>query len=478
MLTPRVSVVEVEFALRIARAASLFAASGLALLGGRWGKLTSGGFAVGGLLVLAFASVTSATSLEMSGLGPVLTTGGAAVAVALLIGAAAAPEVNDAASRRQLLAREAGAVAMLALLALTPFVDAVLLAGSTMPLPSRIVLSGVVAAGWLLAGKEVRRSLTPRLGWLPPVLLILAAAAVARVFIGVWSGSLLVALGLGVLAGGFALVGAVREVRAELVGATDGMTSMLQDLLLLREEDSRRRAEEVERLHEVRSLLGGLRAATGSLRRYENSLDPSMKRRLEDAVSGELIRLNRLIDPGDPEATEELDLERVVMPVVVAERERGLVVTTDLADVSVLGRSAEIATLVSDLLVNARVHARGSAVRMTARADGGMVRLQVRDWGAGLSAIEAQRVFERGYRGVHPLTQEAPGSGLGLYTARKLARQMHGDLSVLTPADGGCCFVVTFPAARQQGTREHHDRVGTKLPVTKLAPLERCGESA
>jgi len=138
------------------------------------------------------------------------------------------------------------------------------------------------------------------------------------------------------------------------------------------------------------------------------------------------------------------------MPVVVAEQEQGLVVTTDLAAVPVRGRADEIATLVSDLLVNARVHAPGSAVRLTARVEGGVVALDVRDWGPGLSAIEADRVFERSYRGVRPIAAGVPGSGLGLYSARRLARQMHGDLQLRAPAGGGCCFVATLPIARKK----------------------------
>jgi signal transduction histidine kinase len=224
---------------------------------------------------------------------------------------------------------------------------------------------------------------------------------------------------------------------------------MLQDLTAMQDEDSRRRADESERLHEVRSVLAGLHAATGSLRKYEDSIDPEVRRRLEDAVGAELYRLNHLIDPSMPEVAVELNLEAVVMSVVLAEREQGLVITTDLADVSVKGSAAEIATLVSDLLVNARMHAPGSAVRLTATVDSGVVSITVRDWGPGMSETDATHVFERSYRGARPLATGVPGSGLGLHNARKLARHMQGDLQVNAPAGGGCCFVATLPVSRK-----------------------------
>jgi len=338
---------------------------------------------------------------------------------------------------------------LLGLAALVPFVDAVLVAWMTLSLPFRILLSAMVATGWLVAAAHVLRLDRPRLGWLPAVLAILAVGAVVRAFVGVWSGSLLVALGLNAVAGALALVGAGMAARAALVTSTNGMTSMLQDLTEMRDDDSRRRAENSERLHEIRSVLAGLRAARATLTKYEDTLDPDARRSLQEAVGEELSRLNQLIDPSTPEVTKELDLSAVVMPVVLAEREQGLVITTGLADIFVRGRATEIATLVSDLLVNARMHASGSAVRLTARVDldGGMVELMVRNWGPELSAIEAERIFERSYRGTRSIAEGVTGSGLGLYHARKLAREMSGDLHVRSPAGGGCCFVVTLPVA-------------------------------
>jgi len=318
----------------------------------------------------------------------------------------------------------------------------------TMPLPARIVQSSLLAAGCGIAAVQVLRVDRPRLGWLPAALGILAVAAMVHAFGGVWPRSLLVALGLQTLAGAVALASAVIELRSALVGTRDGMTSMLQDLGAMRDENSRRRAEESERLHEVRSVLAGLYAARDTLRKYEDTLESADRRRLQDAVGEELGRLNQLIDPVLRADIEDLRLADVLASVVLAEREQGLVVTTDLAEVRVRGRAAEIATLVSDLLVNARVHAPGSAVRLTARLDAGMVALDVRNWGPELSASEGERVFERTYRGARSVADGVPGSGLGLYTARKLALQMNGDVQHLTPVGGGCCFVVTLPVAK------------------------------
>jgi signal transduction histidine kinase len=448
-LIPREALGQSESVLSHLQAAILFGAASLGLLSGRWVARTSVGFACAAMIVLAFAGAVSGTVEGQAGIFPVLSTGGAALAVVMLLAAAAAPEVDDAASLRRLISREGAPIALLALVALSPVVDAMLTAGVALPLSARLVFSAVIAAGFLVAGLRMFKLDRPRLAWLPAVLVILAVEAVVRTLVWEWPGALLTALALKSLAGSFALVGAAMAARAALVNTTDGITSMLQDLSAMQDEDSRRRAEDSERLHEVRSVLAGLHAATGSLRKYEDSLDPDVRRRLEDAVGAELSRLNYLIDPTLPEVVAELDLEAVVMSVVVAEREQGLAISTDLANVSVQGSAAEIATLVSDLLVNARVHAPGSPVRLTAKVDGNMVVLAVRDWGPGLSPQEAAQVFERSFRGARSLADGIPGSGLGLHTARRLARQMHGDLEVHAPSGGGCCFVATLPVARR-----------------------------
>src|ERR1019366_880310 len=127
---------------------------------------------------------------------------------------------------------------------LTPVVAARLVAGMTMPAVARMMLSALIAAGWLAVAIKVLSFDRPQLKWLPGVLVILAVEAVVRAFGGMWPASLLIAIGLKALAGSFALVGAGMAARVALVTTTNGMTSMLQDLSAMQDEDSRRRAEE------------------------------------------------------------------------------------------------------------------------------------------------------------------------------------------------------------------------------------------
>jgi two-component system OmpR family sensor kinase len=78
--------------------------------------------------------------------------------------------------------------------------------------------------------------------------------------------------------------------------------------------------------------------------------------------------------------------------------------------------------------------------------------VMVRVWSSGkpIAPNERIKIFERFYRGI-TARQVAPGSGLGLYVARKIA-QAHGGSLDLDSTDAldsdGTSFRLTIPIAR------------------------------
>lgn len=69
----------------------------------------------------------------------------------------------------------------------------------------------------------------------------------------------------------------------------------------------------------------------------------------------------------------------------------------------------------------------------------------VRDWGSGVPAEVLPQLFERFFRA--PGTQQLPGSGLGLYLARSIARLHGGDLDASLPHGGGLAVHLRLLAA-------------------------------
>ena len=76
------------------------------------------------------------------------------------------------------------------------------------------------------------------------------------------------------------------------------------------------------------------------------------------------------------------------------------------------------------------------------------VTIQVRDFGPGLSATARRQLFEPFGKSSAQAAETAPGIGLGLSLARRLARDLGGDLQSEQRFPSGLAFVLTLPRAR------------------------------
>jgi signal transduction histidine kinase len=105
-----------------------------------------------------------------------------------------------------------------------------------------------------------------------------------------------------------------------------------------------------------------------------------------------------------------------------------------------------VATIVSNLVRNGIAYSKNApAIRIQIRAEPRPA-VTVLDQGRGIPAESQARIFERFYR-VHD-REAPPGSGLGLYISRQLARQEGGELTLERSVPGlGSCFALTFPNA-------------------------------
>ena len=126
---------------------------------------------------------------------------------------------------------------------------------------------------------------------------------------------------------------------------------------------------------------------------------------------------------------------------------------TGAATVEMSGDSANIATLLANLLDNALRHTPAGGrvdVAVTGEPDGAV--LAVTDTGPGIPAAERERVFERFHRGTHAddAAHGTGSSGLGLSIVRRIA-DAHGATVTLEDGAGGKGLVVRvrFPGAER-----------------------------
>jgi signal transduction histidine kinase len=203
-------------------------------------------------------------------------------------------------------------------------------------------------------------------------------------------------------------------------------------------EAALRRDEEL--LHELRATVVGITMSHQLLQTSSPDIHDATRHRLTELQNSELARLERLVI-GVPERTSSnVDLEDVVRPLAESMEVRGTRVECHGFGAAT-GRPDDITEIVHVLLANAARHAPGSVVRVTLFQTATTAGIQVADDGPGVPPTLASRLFDRGVRG-----PDSPGQGLGLHIARKLAREMGGELR-LEPGSGGASFELTLPLA-------------------------------
>jgi two-component system sensor histidine kinase SenX3 len=121
------------------------------------------------------------------------------------------------------------------------------------------------------------------------------------------------------------------------------------------------------------------------------------------------------------------------------------------APVTILADLDEVQAAISNLIDNA-VKYSGSEVRVnvgTEAVDGKYVSLRVHDQGTGIPKTQLKQIFKRFHRAPGPLAARIPGTGLGLYIVRSVAKRHGGRAWAESEGSGrGSTVVLQLPVAK------------------------------
>jgi two-component system OmpR family sensor kinase len=118
--------------------------------------------------------------------------------------------------------------------------------------------------------------------------------------------------------------------------------------------------------------------------------------------------------------------------------------------VTVMGDSAQLRQVISNLVRNALVHTpAGTPVDLRARREGDEAVLEVRDHGKGLPAEDSNVLFERFWRADPGRGRGAAGAGLGLSIVRAVVEAHRGRVAAANAPGGGAVFTVRLPLTPQ-----------------------------
>jgi signal transduction histidine kinase len=224
------------------------------------------------------------------------------------------------------------------------------------------------------------------------------------------------------------------------------------------------------RLHEMHSTVVGIASAIQLLRSIQE-ISEQRRIQLDDMVSAELGRLERLVAPANPNATSlkatngegpfaprAIDLDDTIGPIVISHEARGQRVRWTPSGHLVRAQPDAVAAVFNVLLDNAGKHGRSEA-EVTVERHGNYVEVAVHDDGPGLDPFIRTVLFEWGVRGA-----SSSGQGIGLHLARDLAQQQGGYLRTRDDARGGATFVLGLPLGGSDDQRyEHPGTEGSSL---------------
>lgn len=279
--------------------------------------------------------------------------------------------------------------------------------------------------------------------------------------------AMVVASALALLAVSLAVGAATTRLREALRHEDGRQLGLHRTVDALRSQAAAEQDQLAEWLHDLRNAVAGVRAADQYLRSGTES-DLVTRQILADAVTAELGRLQELVEPARALEVAAVRLDEVLAPVVAAERALGLRVVSGVGPVAVTASSAGLRQAVQNLLGNARRYAPGCTVTLSAHRAGDRVELTVRDDGPGIPLTERRHLFERQHRGSTSVGTE--GSGLGLFTARRLLSAMGGEIALAPPSGAGCRFVIGLPAPTQV-----EPTAPPQVGPPRLAPAEGSG---
>lgn len=215
--------------------------------------------------------------------------------------------------------------------------------------------------------------------------------------------------------------------------------------------------------HELRTPLTTVRMAAEVLHEAREQFDPVNRRSAEilynqverfQALLADLLEISRFDAGAAVLDSEPTDIFQIVHHVIDGARP---LAESHRSEISIISNEAKcvvdvdprrIDRILRNLIVNALEHGEGRPINIYVASSPDAVAVAVRDYGIGMTAVDAARVFDRFWRADPARARTTGGSGLGLSIATEDAR-LHGAWLQAWGSPGeGSCFRLTLPKRR------------------------------
>jgi len=213
--------------------------------------------------------------------------------------------------------------------------------------------------------------------------------------------------------------------------------------------------------HELRGPLTVIRGYTSLLESGVLGELNARGRRAAPVLSAKVMEMNALIEQMIEAARledgallikpKEADLRDIAAASVgavktVLDDRHSLVLSSPNRAVKVRVDSERVQTIITNLIDNAvKYSPDGGEVACVVTSRNGVARVSIKDRGIGIAPGDMGTLFTRFGRVSRPDTDHLPGTGLGLYLGRQLARLHGGDITVDSVLGHGSTFTLHLP---------------------------------
>lgn len=248
------------------------------------------------------------------------------------------------------------------------------------------------------------------------------------------------------------------------VGRNVGTITVLHDITALKEMD-RMKSDFVSMVsHEIRSplhsILAQMKVVTdglaGNLTEKQQEILTRASEKIKSLVclSSELLDLAKIESGLIKQEKDQLNMLEILVDQVAFHsaaaqvKKLQLELEPPLEPGPVVVNRQSMEEVLSNLISNAiRYTPEGGRVTLSAAAEGGYVKVSVRDTGIGIATEDLERIFTPFYRVKNEKTRYIIGTGLGLSIVKRIVEAQNGFIRVESEPDRGSAFHVYIPSA-------------------------------
>ena len=142
---------------------------------------------------------------------------------------------------------------------------------------------------------------------------------------------------------------------------------------------------------------------------------------------------------------KDIDMSATISHIIESEQEFTLTFYPPDTKLVISGVEEELAMAIENVIDNAIRYSPNASVTVSLQATRTAAQIRIEDTGIGIAPEDRERVFRKFYRAKNALLIQPDGTGIGLYTAKKIIEKHEGTISFVSEVGKGTTFLILLP---------------------------------